>query len=55
MPIFERVVLQDDAGVGYAFDLAPTEGFFVVIASYLVLRTVVRYLRAVTSSPRRDD
>ena len=41
MPLVERIPLLDDAGVEYAVDAAPTEGFLLLVAVYTLLRCVI--------------
>ena len=44
MPIVKSIPVQDDLGTPYAFDLALTDGFYVTVVSYVLLRLAVRTL-----------
>ena len=60
MPAIQKVDVLDTIGLPYAFDIQLTEGFYMVIVSYLFVRTVLRaamraYLEHVKSEQTIDQ
>ena len=53
-PLVERVPVADLIGVEYAYDVALTQGFYVLVASYFVTRSVLFHL-ARWYKERTDD
>lgn len=45
-PLLAREYVLDDAGVAYAFDLSPTQGFYLTVLAYGCLRAGMHFVRA---------
>ena len=53
-PIVERVPVEDLIGVPYAYDLQLTQGFYVTVGSYLLLRSLLRAIVRAVKSQKVD-
>ena len=54
-PLVQRTPVYDTIGIEYAFDVQITQGFYVVVLSYVALTTLRALIIAIATRARRKD